>query len=69
MFATMKFLVHNPALNWTKKIDSNYRNYRVIKLNGPKGMNFLAFYPSFSYPYANAKHRGMKIQAKQIGAA
>ena len=28
-----------------------------------------SFYPSFSYPYANAKHRGTKIKAQQIGAA
>ena len=68
MFATMKFLICIPALDWTKKIEFNYHNYRDIKLNGPKGINFLAFYPSFSYSYADAKHTGTKIKAQQIGA-
>ena len=65
----MKFLIYIPALDRTKKIAFNYRNYRVIKLNGPKSIKNLAFYPSFSYPYAYAKHRGTKIKAQQIGAA
>ena len=69
MFTTMEFFLHVSAIYWTKKIDFNYHNYRDIKLNGPKGINFLAFYPSFSYPYAIAKHTGTKIKVQQIGAA
>ena len=69
MFATMKLLVCLLAFDLTKKIAYNQRNHRVNAPISPKSIKISEFYPSFLYPYANAKHRGTKIKAQQIGAA